>query len=270
MSTAIRSLLSRPGVGLTANVVQQSSLRISHLAVDNPALILLVHGRKTLSAGGRKWNASPGNAIIVAAGQRLDVRNQLSAGGLFEARWVVWDAKLFAQAGPLPARQRVLTDVAILKQVPAALLSAVENAIEAIGNPSAIPAPVAAHRMIELLLWLGEHGIKLTGGRAVSAASRLRGLISGTPATPWTASMAADRIATSEATLRRRLVSEGTSFSAVLTDARMSLAMTLLQSTDRPIAAIASDVGYESASRFAVRFRSRYGFAPSAVRGHNR
>ena len=50
----------------------------------------------------------------------------------------------------------------------------------------------------------------------------------------------------------------------------MALAMTLLQSTDRPVATIAADVGYESPSRFAIRFRHRYGFAPSVVRGHKR
>ena len=50
----------------------------------------------------------------------------------------------------------------------------------------------------------------------------------------------------------------------------MSFAMTLLQSTDHPIAHIAAQVGYESPSRFAVRFRDRFGFAPTVVRGHRR
>ena len=143
-------------------------------------------------------------------------------------------------------------------------------AVEAIDGGAEIPQKVAAHRMIELLIWLGEHGFKLTGGRAISTAAKLRGMISSTPSTSWTIATAADQIATSEATLRRRLSAEGTSFNAVLTDARMSLAMTLLQSTERSVAEIASDVGYESASRFAMRFRSRYGFAPSVVRGHSR
>nr|WP_259372002.1 helix-turn-helix transcriptional regulator [Caldimonas mangrovi] len=80
----------------------------------------------------------------------------------------------------------------------------------------------------------------------------------------------AARLAMSEATLRRRLRAEGASFNELLADVRMSFAMTLLQSTDRSVAHIASDVGYESASRFAIRFRERFGFAPTAIRGHRR
>lgn len=270
MNTAVRSLQSRAGIGLTANVVQQSTLRISSVAVESPALILLQHGRKTLGAGTRRWRAETGDAIVVAGGQTLDVENRLSADGLFEARWVVWDASLLAQAESLAGNPRVLSDVAVLKRVPARFASAVDRAVEAICDEAALPGKVAAHRMLELFLWLAEHGIRLTSKRLASTSARLRGMISGAPATPWTVAAAADRIATSEATLRRRLGAEGTSFNAVLTDARMSLALTLLQSTERSVATIACDVGYESASRFAIRFKDRYGFSPSVVRGHDR
>jgi AraC-like DNA-binding protein len=46
--------------------------------------------------------------------------------------------------------------------------------------------------------------------------------------------------------------------------------MLLLQSTDQAVNRIALDVGYESPSRFANRFRERFGFAPTAIRGHAR
>ena len=46
--------------------------------------------------------------------------------------------------------------------------------------------------------------------------------------------------------------------------------MQLLQSTDLSILRIAEAVGYKSQSRFAARFRARFGFAPSAIRGHIR
>lgn len=270
MNAGVRSLRSRAGVGLTANVVQQSSLRISSVAVDGPALILLKHGKKTLTSGTRKWSAEKGDAIVVAGGQTLDIENRLSEDGLFEARWVVWEPSLFAQAEPLIQNQAELRDAAVLKRVSIDFLSAVDRAVEAISEEAAIPSKVAAHRLIELLLWLSESGIRPVAGRQTSTSSKLRGLISANPAMSWTAAAAANRIATSEATLRRRLGAEGTSFNAILTDARMSLAMTLLQSTDRSVADIASDMGYESASRFAMRFKSRYGFAPSVVRGHHR
>lgn len=270
MDDALRSLQARAGIGLTANVVQQSTLRLSSVAVDSPALILLRHGRKTLRAGTRTWRADAGDAVVVAAGQRLDIENRLSAHGLFAARWVVWDASLVAHAQARLPGGRELPDVAVLRRAPPAFAAAVDRAVEAIADAGAVPDAIAAHRLGELLVWLAELGLRLSPGRQASTSARLRGLIAATPASRWTVAAAADRIATSAATLRRRLDAEGTSFNTVLTDARMSHALTLLQSTDRAVADIAADVGYDSASRFAIRFRTRYGFAPSVVRGHAR
>jgi AraC-like DNA-binding protein len=270
VNAATRSLRTRAGVGLAANVVQQSTLRLSSVVVDNPALVLLRHGRKTLRAGTRTWRADAGDAIVVAGGQRLDIENRLSADGLFEARWVVWDATLVAHAQARLPGPRELSDVAVLRRVPADFVSAVDRAVEAIDDTAALPDAIAAHRLGELLVWLAELGIRVASGRQASTSARLRAMIAAAPASRWSLAAAADRVATSETTLRRRLDAEGTRFNAVLTDARMSLALTLLQSTDRAVAAIAAEVGYESASRFAIRFRSRYGFAPSVVRGHER
>ncbi|MCA6997736.1 helix-turn-helix domain-containing protein [Dickeya solani] len=47
----------------------------------------------------------------------------------------------------------------------------------------------------------------------------------------------------------------------------MEAMMVLLQSSDRPVAAIALDVGYESHSKFTAAFRRRFGVVPSALRG---
>jgi AraC-like DNA-binding protein len=271
---AIRSLDTREGIGLTANVVQQSSLRLSQIAVERPALIVLHHGSKTLKNGPRQWRAERGDVVALAGGQTFDVLNRLSPDGLFEARWVVWDDRLFAQtAGPAVdgAPLRLATpSPAVLKQVGRGFLAAVEGAVEAIRHPHDIPATVARHRLHELLVWLAEHGVRFATRPAASVKQRLRSLLAGAPSQAWTMSDAADRFAMSEATLRRRLTDEGTNFAALLSDVRMSSAMTLLQSTERPIGHIASDVGYGSASRFSVRFRARFGFAPSAVRGHRR
>jgi AraC-like DNA-binding protein len=77
----------------------------------------------------------------------------------------------------------------------------------------------------------------------------------------------AKRLGLCEATLRRRLAAEGTTLGDLLTDVRMSFAMVLLQSTNQAVNRIALEVGYESASRFAIRFRARFGFLPAAIRG---
>jgi AraC-like DNA-binding protein len=71
----------------------------------------------------------------------------------------------------------------------------------------------------------------------------------------------------SEATFRRRLAEQGQCFNSILIDVRMMTALVLLQVTDCPISEVAYQVGYESASRFSVRFKKRFGFSPMAVRG---
>lgn len=270
MKTARRSLVARPGVGLTANVVQYSTLRLSEIAVDRAALIWLRHGRKTLKSAARQWTARGGSAIFVAGGQTLDIVNELSAEGLFEARWVVWEPAILQQFAPQPPRKRASSEVVVLDAVGDSFHAAIERAVEAVENPVEIPAAVACHRLAELVLWLQEHGVHPATQRETTTVARLRMLFAGEPALDWSLQDVAARFAMSPATLRRRLGAEGVSFSAVLVDARMSTAMTMLQTTNRAIGHIASDVGYESASRFSVRFRSRFGFAPSAVRGQRR
>jgi AraC-like DNA-binding protein len=261
----------RDGIGLTANVVQRSTLRFSEVAVDQAALILLRHGVKTLNSGSRQWTARRGDALVVAGGQTLDIRNRLSPDGLYEARWVVWDPDLLTQQHLPPARRTTpLSSILHLTAVGDAFTSAVERAVEAIEKPAAIPAPVARHRMTELLLWLQEHGVTLVAHQPASIVARLRTLFSTRPGAAWALSATARQFGMSSATLRRRLADEGMTFGDVLADARMSCAMTLLQTTRRSISAVASDVGYASPSRFSVRFRARFGFAPSAIRGHRR
>ena len=46
----------------------------------------------------------------------------------------------------------------------------------------------------------------------------------------------------------------------------MAHALMLLQVTDQPVATVAALVGYDSPSRFAARFRQRFGHPPAAIR----
>jgi AraC-like DNA-binding protein len=52
----------------------------------------------------------------------------------------------------------------------------------------------------------------------------------------------------------------------LLMEMRMGQALRLLQSTDMSIVQVSFSVGYESPSKFAGRFKSRFGFAPSSLR----
>jgi AraC-like DNA-binding protein len=270
MRSGVRSLHVRPGIGLTANVVQRSTLRFSKVVVDSPALIMLRHGTKLLQSGGRRWSVHGGDAIAVGGGQSFDVSNRLSPEGLFEARWLVWDRALIERFEQNNPAARPLSGAMVVKDVSTEFVGAVDRAVGAVSGTSDISEQVAQHRVAELLVWLSAANIRFALPKAVTTVAKLRALFAESLSEAWTMPEVAARLAMSEATLRRRLSAEGTTFGELLTDVRMSFAMTVLQSTDYSVARIASDVGYESASRFAIRFRERFGFAPTAIRGHRR
>ena len=83
----------------------------------------------------------------------------------------------------------------------------------------------------------------------------------------WQLSDAAQRLYLGESTLRRKLAEEQTSFKQVLDEVRFAVALGMLQTTQLPISHVAERCGYQSASRFAVKFRQIYGLAPSEIRG---
>jgi 2-keto-4-pentenoate hydratase/2-oxohepta-3-ene-1,7-dioic acid hydratase in catechol pathway len=120
--------------------------------------------------------------------------------------------------------------------------------------------PPLAHyeNLTDVLVWLSMRGVRFGPIVGTSLASRIRGLIASTLDENWTTAVVADRLGMSEATRRRHLAAESTTFGGLLVDARMSFAMKLLQSTDHSNR-IALDIGYKSASRFAIRFRKRFG-----------
>ncbi len=264
------ALRMRPGIGATAGVVQHSELRFSRLVIDQPTVILVRHGCKTLHAGDREWQVGAGEAVAVAAGATFDVTNRLAGDGRYAARWLILDDDLVERA-----RRRMpdidaagasgeIDGARAIRGLEPEFHAALGRAFEAITAP--FPDPIAEHRLAEVLAWLSLRGVRFAPLRAPSLATRVRRLFETAPAGPWTAALAARELAMSEATLRRRLAAQDATVGALLADVRMTSALLLLQSTGLPVNRIALDVGYESASRFAIRFRERFGCAPSAIR----
>ncbi|MER9648674.1 helix-turn-helix transcriptional regulator [Mesorhizobium sp. M0199] len=117
------------------------------------------------------------------------------------------------------------------------------------------------------MAWLAHSGLIFDPEMPSDLQRKVRLMIGAAPERTWISKDLAQSLALSEATFRRRLADQGQSFKDLLIDVRMTAALTLLQVTDRPISEVAYQVGYESASRFSVRFKKRFGFSPTAVRG---
>ncbi|KQU75580.1 hypothetical protein ASE08_07500 [Rhizobacter sp. Root16D2] len=273
-----RSLHVRPGVGIAAHVLQGQGLQILRMRVDQPALIVVDRGVKAIrTERGASVEAMPGQAVVLGGNQTVDFTNSVPDGTHYEARWLLFDDALLAdghyaglasQVGP---RGKPPAPVHLLRRVSAHLADAFERAGHALALGEELPAAVTRLRMLEVMQWLLEDGIVLRRAPVDPGVSiQLRALIAGRLDEAWPAGRVAGDLALSEATLRRRLAAEGTSLTDLLADTRMATALTMLQATTQPVSQIALAVGYESPSRFAVRFRHRFGFAPTAVRGHDR
>jgi AraC-like DNA-binding protein len=268
----------RPGVGVAARVLQGRGLQILRMRVDLPALILVDRGIKTVKpARGASVRAQRRQALVLSGNQTVDFTNLVAEGTQYEARWLLFDAQLLDDAyyaARVAQEDRAGTQaspVRLLSKVRPGLYDAFERARQALGPNPALPDAIARQRVLEVMHWLLEDGLVLRSDPVDANVSiSVRALIAGRLDQDWTAARVADALAMSEATLRRRLAAEGASMTALIVDARMATALTLLQATTQPVSEIAHAVGYDSPSRFAVRFRERFGFAPTSVRGHER
>lgn len=273
-----RELHARKGIGIAAHVIQGNGLEVRRIHVQQPSLIIVEKGSKSVRADlGTGVQAQAGQALLLRGNQTLDFTNLLEAGMTYEARWLVFDAALLedsyyrCQTETLEASKLSQAPVRLIPEVRNSLRSAYGHAWHALPGGNGIPDAVARQRVLEVLHWLLEDGMALRNTTLTENVSRkVRDLITQSLDYAWTAEGIARELALSEATLRRRLVAEGNTLTDLLVDTRMATALTLLQATTQPVSAIALTVGYESSSRFAIRFRQRFGFAPTSVRGHQR
>ena len=246
----------------TFQIRQSTTALLRALVSQFPAVVLVRAGTKRVQQGSRQVTINTGSIGVLPAHVPLTIENQPSLSGPYAASLLI----------PAESILESLRKEALPEGDPCKTTShdraigAFERATTALEDPLT-PDRIRNHAVREVLLWLGEEGIGFGPARPLSLTNRLRSALSKDLDAPWRSPDAARALAVSEATLRRRLAADGTSFGDLLADVRMSHALGLLQSSDLAVNRIALEVGYASASRFAVRFRARFGISPSAIRG---
>jgi len=273
-----RTLHVWPGLGVAAHVMQGEGLEIVRIRVERPAVILVDRGIKSVQpASGRAVRALPGQMLLLAGGQTVDFHNRITDGERYEARWLMFggsvldDPYFLATVQRLPAGSADSSPVGLLRRVPSGLVEAFERARQGMAPDPSRPEAVVRQQMLEVAHWLLAEGLVLrVPPNDARISGQIRAMLSTQLDGDWRSETIASSLAMSEATLRRRLAVEGVTLRELIADVRMASALVLLQATTRPVSDIASSVGYDSPSRFAVRFRDRFGFAPTAVRGHLR
>ena len=263
---------------MAAHVMQGEGLEIVRIRVDRPALIRVDRGIKTVKPErGAAVRALPGQALLLAAGQTVDFHNRITDGERYEARWLMFGGNVLADPYYLAAAERIapadatIAPARTLRNVPTGLEEAFDRARGGLAPDPARPDAVVRQQLLEVGDWPVAEGLRLRGPLDDARISgRIRAMLSTQLDGDWSSSAIAAALAMSEATLRRRLAAEGVTLRELIADVRMASALILLQATSRQVSDIALAVGYDSPSRFAVRFRDRFGFAPTAVRGHAR
>ncbi|MCA0042509.1 helix-turn-helix transcriptional regulator [Celeribacter litoreus] len=261
-----REIRQREGFGLTAQIRQSQALMAMHVTVDAPMLVAIRSGRKIIRNAKGKVTVNAGEYIVITPGV-YDSYNEPAEDAPYIADWIIFAPEVLDENERRQefARPKALDHIRRVEPVYEGFEQSFISTRQALIDADEVSDFVAYLRLFETLAWLRESGIHLAN-KEPEIDQLVRALISKDIAHSWTAAEVSEAMAMSEATLRRRLSKLGTSLSAIQVNTRMSCALSMLQETELPINRIALDVGYESASRFAIRFRQRFGFAPSDVR----
>lgn len=247
--------------------------RLNRTPILSPLLVSVVEGEKWLRVGQQEWRCPAGSWLALSGQQRVQLINRPGSRGTYQA-WALgqqegWQRRLHELFGTQLADRG--------RAAPAQVFSPSNNAQEAfarlldllpLAERGGLPAAQAEHAWQGLMLALAEadQGGVLFNRRPHQVRERVLELLRGDLGHDWQADAVAARLAMSPATLRRKLAGEGISFRRLLQDARMELALGLVNGSRRPLGEVAAACGYQSPSRFAAAFQRQFGSAPSVLR----
>jgi AraC-like DNA-binding protein len=258
-----RTHVSQPGLGGFMRMTQGVTATCRRLSATDAGLVMVMEGRKVIHQQGSEIVVPAGSTVMLPSGNEFDITNEVGKSGHYQALAIYFDATILPTIAA-PETVAVHT-VKTLAPTSSGLVRAMEMAVSAIED-QALPKQIASHRLSELLLWVQAEGFTLVRPRSQDLLIELRKLLGSDPSAKWSTNELARTLAVSEATLRRKLAKAGTTLTDVAIDVRMTSALAMLQTSDENITNIAMAVGYDSPSRFSLRFRDRFGLSPSEFR----
>jgi AraC-like DNA-binding protein len=229
------------------------------------ALCQVRHGCKTVVWQGRTMRADRHHLVLLPAGCELGITNEPGSQG-YRAELVGVPAEVLRDFCGRHAD--LLQGGADGLCVPMNVhVGQAWDALRA-GLAAAAPPALQFHLLDTVLLALALAGqlAPLVPAAEGGLGARVEALLLFNPSAEWSAAAVARELHLGVSSLRRRLAAEGRSLREILDEVRMNAALSALQTTARPIGEIAAQSGYASASRFAARFRRRFGLSPRALR----
>lgn len=264
------SLIAREGLGMLAQPVLQRQQAARNFQFFDATLLLIHAGRLTLDAGEAHLELDdPQTLLVVPQHTRTDIRKTPGDGdGTFRSTFLA-----FAPEVVLEFYKRYENEIGLFAPLAHFRTFSMDRDLADTfsycvrGMSSAKVSNIEQkHRLVDLLLALAGRGHVFARPSVQQIGDRLKSLLGSAPQQRWTTASAAQELAMSEATLRRRLAAENLRFETLLLDIRMHHAMALLQTTAWSIPQIAEASGYRASSRFSSRFRERFGCSPSQAR----
>lgn len=227
----------------------------------------IVSGNKRLFRPGESAQYKTGDFFLVARGTQWDMINDTTPQGRYVAHVILLTPELIDIFHDRFAQFTAVTRLqSCAKITPDKSIEEIfRRTFESLKNEHASKA-LNEHRLLELLLILAERGLIFSRVSALNWNERVRRMVAQRPHATWTINELAASFHLSASTLRRRLDSEGCTFSNCVREVRLETALFLLQTTLLPISDIAYRTGYASHSRFSAAFRERFGFTPSHLR----
>lgn len=244
---------------------QRCSADFHQLHISKTCLLRIRSGRKTVRTfTGAETTVEQGEFVYLRRGENLTIGNIIGDTGLYFSEGLVIDDAViseFMQLHPNPTHVRDIRK----GPMPNGFNDAFSNVVASLDDPDLSDA-MLTYRAQELLLWLQMQGAAHHIHCCESLKDRLRSLFEGDIERAWKAPDAAYELGMSEATLRRTLSKEGTGFTEILRDVRLSFALMRIQTTQHSLAEIAFECGFSSQSRLSEAFKARFDITPGKLR----
>jgi len=255
-----------PFLGLLSCAVAH---RLHAVSLPQSSIVFVLQGTKTVGRGAESVTVRAGEAFLFPVRMETVIENvPAPESGIYAALCLAYDEDMIARASgarPDAGSAGRSLDALCLRcddTVEASLAHLLDMAAAEPGNERLLGLCRE-----ELLLLVGERTgcLPLLWDAASAWQARCGALIGLDPGREWTADALASRLGVSERSLRRHLREEGTGLRDILREVRLGAGLSLLQAGGASVGETAYRCGYNSASRFAVLFRERFGVSPSEV-----
>lgn len=258
-----------------ATIQTKRHYHLKRVQILAPALCHVTQGHKVIHWQGQSLHVTPRDLLVFPAGVVIDIENHPDDhpdNPLYQAQIIsfplnlIQDYQLKRQLSDkqltTPTPNQLLWKVSFNPELRFSWTTLLHAVQQQLSSPlqqhcaQGLLLALEGNPQLDLLLTINQQQLKY----------RLQQLFIKKCNYDWQLSDAAQRLHLGESTIRRKLAEEGTSFRQVLDEVRFTVALGMVQTTDLPISSIAEHCGYESPSRFSIKFRLMYGASPSELR----